>query len=88
MSPHKVPYATYDQVPAFRRQGVFWLSWILFAPIAVGILLTGDVYYQKKGEVRSFGMANRIVAMLFALIWIAAFIQAIFGGPQSPRATP
>jgi len=48
MSPHKVPYATYDQVPAFRRQGVFWLSWILFAPIAVGILLTGDVYYQKK----------------------------------------
>ena len=60
MSPHTVPYATYDEVPAFRRQGFFWLTWILFSPIAIGILLTGDVYYRKKGEVRRFGIANRM----------------------------
>jgi len=80
MSRQTVPYATYDQVPAFRRQGFFWLTWVLFSPIAIGILLTGDVYYRKKGEIRRFGMANRIVAGLFALLWLVAIIQAIVSG--------
>ena len=83
MPPQPVPYATYDQVPSFRRQGFFWLTWILFAPIAIGILLTGDVYYRKKGEVRRFGMANRIVAGLIGLLWLVAIIQALFNGQAS-----
>ena len=36
-------------------------------PIAIGILLFGDVYYQKKGVIKSFGLANRIVAGIIAL---------------------
>ncbi len=83
MPPQPMPYATYDQVPSFRRQGFFWLTWILFAPIAIGILLTGDVYYRKKGEVRRFGMANRIVAGLIGLLWLVAIIQALFNGQAS-----
>ncbi len=83
MPPQPVPYATYDQVPSFRRQGFFWLTWILFAPIAIGILLTGDVYYRKKGEVHRFGMANRIVAGLIGLLWLVAIIQALFNGQAS-----
>jgi hypothetical protein len=83
MSPEPVPYATYDQVPAFRRQGFFWLTWFLFAPIAIGILLTGDVYYRKKGEVRRFGIANRIVAGVIGLLWLVGIIQAVVDGLAS-----
>jgi RsiW-degrading membrane proteinase PrsW (M82 family) len=74
-------YASYDQVPTFRKQWVFWLLWVAFAPAAVVLLLTGDIYYVKKGEVRKFGMANRVLAGLIALLWMwqlwAAFVGAL-----------
>ena len=37
------------------------------SPVAIGILLFGDIYYQKKGEVKSFGLLNRIVAGIIAI---------------------
>ena len=73
-------YATYDQVPTLRKQWFFWLSYFVFQPLAIGILVTGDVYYPKNGEVHSFGIANRIVAGLTALFWIASFIHFIATG--------
>jgi len=78
-----IPYATYDEVPYYRQQWFFWLSWFLFAPVAIGVLLTGDVYYQNKGEVRSFGLANRIVAGVIAVIWFLAAAQEVTG-PYHP----
>jgi hypothetical protein len=36
---------------------VFWTTWLCFSPIAIGVLVTGDVYYMKKGTVRAFGDA-------------------------------
>ena len=61
-------YSSYDQVPFYRRQWFFWLMYITITPIAITILLLGDVYYKKRGKVKSFGMANRIVAGLIALV--------------------
>jgi len=40
----------------------------------------GEVYYPKKGEVRAFGTANRIVAMLIGLLWVAGLIEGIIEG--------
>ena len=80
MATKPVPYATYDQVPTHRKQWFFWLTWFLLAPIAIMILITGDVYYRKKGEVRAFGPANRIVAMIIGLLWSIGFINAIIEG--------
>src|SRR5205823_1348176 len=74
-----IPYATYDDVPYYRKQWFFWLWWFLFAPVAIGILLTGDVYYGNKGQVRNFGLANRIVAGVIAVIWFLAGVQEITG---------
>ena len=60
-------YSNYDQVPFYRKQWFFWLMYFTISPIAIGILLFGDVYYQKKGEVKSFGLVNRIVAAIIAI---------------------
>ena len=46
------------------------------SPIAIGILLFGDVYYQKKGEVKSFGLANRIVAGVIAVFILFRILGA------------
>ena len=79
MATKAIPYATYDEVPYYRKQGFFWLWWFLFAPIAIGILLTGDVYYRKRGQVRSFGLANRIVAGVIAVLWFLVAVQEVTG---------
>ncbi len=73
------PYTTYAEVPYYRKQSFFWLTYLLFAPIALALLISGDIYYQKKGEVKSFGTANRIVASLIALFWLYGLFQALTG---------
>ena len=60
-------YASYEDVPVFRKQWFFWLVYCLFSPVAILILLFGDIYYVKNNEVESFGVANRIVAGIIAL---------------------
>jgi len=73
------PYASYDQVPLYRRQWFFWLMYLTVTPVAVGILLFGDVYYQKKGDLKSFGRANRIVAGLIAAVLFYNVASSVVG---------
>jgi hypothetical protein len=70
-------YKTYDEVPFFRKQWFFWLSWLIFAPVALVILFSGDVYYRKKGEVVSFGTANKVVGAVFCFFWIFRVYLAV-----------
>jgi hypothetical protein len=72
-------YTSYDQVPVYRKQWFFWVMYFLFSPIAVGILLFGDIYYEKKGVVKSFGLANRIVAGLIAVAFLYNVFKAFSG---------
>ncbi|WOH36607.1 hypothetical protein RI844_14680 [Thalassotalea fonticola] len=60
-------FKTYSDVPWFRRQWAFWLMYFTISPVALGILVFGDIYYVKKGTVVSFGLANRIVAVMFVV---------------------
>lgn len=69
-------FASYGQVPVFRRQWFFWISWFACAPVAIVILVSGDVYYLRSGEVKNFGMANRIVAGLIGVFWLMQIIAA------------
>lgn len=80
MSSAEVPYSEYSQVPFYRKQWFFWLMYFTLSPVAIGILLFGDVYYVKKGKVTSFGLANRIVAGLIA----ASFLYGIFKALLAP----
>lgn len=72
-------YSSYEQVPVYRKQWCFWLLYVLIMPIALGILAFGDVYYQKKDVLKSFGLANRIVAGLLGLYWLYLMGTGIFG---------
>ncbi len=64
------PYSTYAQVPYYRKQWFFWVMWFVLPPVAIALLLFGDVYYQRNGGVKSFGMANRIFAGIIAVFWL------------------
>ena len=75
--------ADYYQFPFHRRNGFFTLSFLLFCPLALLILLTGPVYYRRRGEVRKYG----ILAHLFLIVVIAVFLWAVWGN-QLPQWFP
>jgi hypothetical protein len=77
-SASKQPNSNYQEVPFYRKQSFFWLMWVVFSPVAIGVLITGDVYYCKKGEVKAFGMANRIVAGIIGIVWLVAIASSAF----------
>ncbi len=78
MSKSTQQYSNYEQVPFYRRQWFFWIMLLILQPVALAILIFGDVYYTKKGKVVSFGIANRIVAGIFAAGIIYQVYMAFF----------
>jgi len=60
-------YKSYDEVPFYRKQLFFWVFYLLLSPIAIIILLFGDIYYQRESKIYSFGLFNRIIAILIAV---------------------
>ena len=77
------PFKSYADVPVYRRQWFFWIFWLLCSPVSVLLLLSGEVYYVRGGEVRAFGIANRIVAGIIALIWIWLIVVAFSATPPT-----
>ena len=73
---NQTKYETYEQVPTYRKQWFFWI----FTPVAVGILLFGDIYYQGKDGVKCFGIANRVMAGIIGIGLAIKMFNAAFGG--------
>lgn len=68
-------YLSYDSVPAYRQQWFFWLTFFFVPPLALLVLITGDVYYRVRGEVRAFGWLNRGLAVLILLSVISSLLR-------------
>jgi hypothetical protein len=68
-------YSTYEEVPWFRRSFVVFLLLLILWPASLIIILTGDVYYVQKGELKTRGKAAK--AIMLTLIAIIAVISAL-----------
>lgn len=78
-------FYSYDQVPWFRRSGINSLLVILglflgiFLLFPVGVLISGDVYYNKAnpdGTLKKWSVANKIAAVIILLFWVVIFFAA------------
>ena len=76
LRPGKPAYTDYSQVPYYRKQWFFWSMYFTIIPVALGLLVFGDVYYRKAGVVKTFGVANKIVAGILGVF----FMIKIWGG--------
>jgi len=64
-------YNNYEEVPIYRKQWFFWISFLVFFPIALFVVLTGDVYYKGRDDsVKRFGVLNRIVIAFIGALGI------------------
>ena len=64
----KLTVQDYAKIPFYKKQSFFWVVYILLPPLALLILIFGDIHYLKHGKVKDFGLANRITAVLILLV--------------------
>lgn len=67
-------YTSYDQVPRYRRNWFAILTFFVFPPALIYLIVTGDVYYERKGELRKYSKAAKI----FLGLWCCLYIARIF----------
>jgi|GEM_PF-401830 len=79
-------YNNYSQVPFYRKSWVAALLFLLLAPVAILILITGDVYYQKNGKLKTISKLVRWGAVLVACFWLFAIIHQCTGGSTSSKS--
>jgi hypothetical protein len=65
-------FATYAQVPFYRRRWFYGLSALVFMPITVLILLTGEVYLLHEGAVKKFLTRKNRIMLAAALTFVMA----------------
>lgn len=73
----KTSFSSYDQVPWYRKN---WFAIVCFLIFPLGLLitlLTGDVYYESKGQLKTYTKGAKI----FLIIWSIGYtIAAISRG--------
>ena len=69
----KMRYEHYVDVPWYRQQWIFWVLYFTLPIVALGILVFGDVYFERGGKLRSFGLVNRVFAGAISAWVIYAF---------------
>jgi len=86
-------YSRYEDVPWYRRSGVnsaFVITHLLTCGLIPAlifvciVLVTGDVYYDKKdasGKLKVWSVLNKIVAAIILLLNILFIARALFASP-------
>lgn len=67
-------FSSYDQVPWYRKNWFAILCFLFFPPGLLITLFTGDVYYERKGQLKTYSKGAKI----FLIIWTALYIVAAF----------
>ncbi len=70
-------FASYDEVPFYRKRWFFVLSILFFIPAALVVALTGDVYLLTGGKVMKYPQGQRIgIAVVWALLMTVNIVRA------------
>lgn len=69
----KGTYTEYSQVPWFRKNWFAICSALFFCPALLYSLFTGDIYYEKNGELKKYGKVVKIILIIWgcgAIVYI------------------
>lgn len=64
-------YNSYDQVPWYRKRWIVILSAVIFMPITLLIAFTGDIYFEKEGQLQTVPKQSKYVLLGIFLILVA-----------------
>jgi uncharacterized membrane protein YvbJ len=56
-------YTSYGQVPWYRKRWFAVISVLVFMPIFLVVAFTGDVYFEKNGELQAFPKKTKFIIL-------------------------
>ena len=84
------PYSAYSQVPWYRRNWFAILCFLLFMPALFLVVLTGNVFYKRGGQIRRYSVPARIFLILYSglatLIVVFWLVQSTSGTARTASA--
>jgi len=66
----KTSYTSYDQVPWYRKHWFAIVSFLIFTPGLIILALSGEIYYEKKGELKTYTQGRKILLVVFSIAFI------------------
>ena len=76
----KVMYAEYSQVPWFRKNWFAVVCLLIFMPALLFILITGDIYYEKKGQLLTYGKGAKTFLIILSALSLLYIVVSILKG--------
>ncbi len=70
-------YASYDQVPWFRKSWFIILGILVFAPVTLYSLFSSDIYYLKNGQLVTYSKNAKIASIVIALMMTLSAVGKI-----------
>ena len=70
----KASFSSYKQVPWYRKNWFAFVCFFLFAPGLLIVLFTGDVYYESKGELKTYSKAAKISIVVWSILVLGKVI--------------
>ncbi|GLT16362.1 hypothetical protein GCM10007938_01380 [Vibrio zhanjiangensis] len=63
---------TYDQIPWYRRRWFLAVTMLLFMPLTVILIFTGDIYLKRQGNVYEMQPSQKVMILVacFSLMFI------------------
>jgi hypothetical protein len=75
----KATYLTYSQVPWCRKSWFILLAFLLFAPATLYSLFSGDIYYEKNGQLVTYSKPVKIITIVLCLMSSLWFLGKLLG---------
>lgn len=73
-------YSSYSQVPWFRKSWFIVVGFLVFAPITLYSLFSGNIYYEKKGQLVTYSKIVKIITIILCLMssvwWVGKMLGA------------
>jgi len=66
----KSNYTSYDDVPWYRKNWFAILCFLFFTPGLIILALSGEIYYQQKGELKTYSQGRKILLIVISIGFI------------------
>lgn len=71
----KPSFTSYGQVPWYRKYWFAAICMLIFTPGLLFILSTGDIYYESKGQLKTYPKSAKITLIILSIFYILLAIS-------------
>lgn len=72
-------YSSYSEVPWYRKSWFIIIAFLLFAPATLYSVFSGEIYYQKNGEMVTYSKPVKIATIILCVLMSINWFVKVFG---------